>query len=98
MQLPSNFNVKSKQPFITARILFYMLTDFKKIDSLTPSDFEIFVRDVFVAAGWTDALITKVGFKQRQVGSTVDVKALNHYTRSIYETEILKTRKNNETY
>ncbi|MFI3190923.1 MAG: hypothetical protein QX190_15355 [Methylococcales bacterium] len=33
----------------------------KKIDTLTPSDFEIFVRDVFVAAGWADALITKVG-------------------------------------
>jgi len=78
-----------------------MLTDFKKIDTLTPSDFEIFVRDVFVAAGWTDALITNEGqefqhgdggvdifayknkrkfaieVKQRQAGSTVDVKALN---------------------
>jgi superfamily II DNA or RNA helicase len=78
-----------------------MLTDFKKIDTLSSSDFEIFVRDVFVAAGWTDALITKVGqefqhgdggvdifasknkrkfaieVKQRQAGSTVDVKALN---------------------
>ncbi|MFI3219019.1 MAG: DEAD/DEAH box helicase family protein [Methylococcales bacterium] len=78
-----------------------MLSDFKKIDTLTPSDFEVFVRDVFVAAGWTDAMITKVGqefqhgdggvdifayknkrkfaieVKQRQAGSTVDVKALN---------------------
>jgi predicted RecB family endonuclease len=78
-----------------------MLTDFKKIDTLSSSDFEIFVRDVFVAAGWTDALITQVGqefqhgdggvdifasknkrkfaieVKQRQAGSTVDVKALN---------------------
>lgn len=78
-----------------------MLTNFKKIDTLTPSDFEVFVRDVFVAAGWTDALITKVGqefqhgdggvdifayknkrkfaieVKQRQAGTTVDVKALN---------------------
>ncbi len=78
-----------------------MLTDFKQIDSLSSSDFEIFVRDVFVAAGWTDAVITQVGqgfrhgdggvdifaykskrkfaieVKQRQAGSTVDVKALN---------------------
>jgi len=78
-----------------------MIADFKKIDSLTSSDFEIFVRDVFVAAGWSDAMITKVGqefqhgdggvdifafknkrkfaieVKQRQVGATVDVKALN---------------------
>ena len=78
-----------------------MITDFKKIDTLSPSDFEIFVRDVFVAAGWTDAIITKVGqefqhgdggvdifaykakrkfaieVKQRSVGITVDIKALN---------------------
>jgi len=38
-----------------------MITDFKKIDSLSSSDFEIFVRDVFVAADWSDAIITKVG-------------------------------------
>jgi len=78
-----------------------MITDFKKIDILSPSDFEVFVRDVFVAAGWSDAIITKVGqefqhgdggvdifaykakrkfaieVKQRAVGTTVDVKALN---------------------
>ncbi len=78
-----------------------MITDFKKIDTLSPSDFEIFVRDVFVAAGWSDAIITKVGqefqhgdggvdifaykakrkfaieVKQRAVGVTVDIKALN---------------------
>lgn len=78
-----------------------MITDFKDVDRLSPSDFEIFVRDVFVAAGWTDAIITKVGqtfqhgdggvdifayrnkrkfaieVKQRQAGTTVDVKALN---------------------
>lgn len=78
-----------------------MITDFKKIDLLSPSDFEIFVRNVFVAAGWSDAVITKVGrefqhgdggvdifaykakrkfaieVKQRTVGITVDIKALN---------------------
>ena len=78
-----------------------MITEFKQIDKLSPSDFEIFVRDVFVAAGWSNAIITKVGqefqhgdggvdifayknkrkfaieVKQRQVGTTVDVKALN---------------------
>ena len=78
-----------------------MITDFKEIDSLTHSDFEIYVRDVFVAAGWSDAVITKVGqefqhgdggvdifaykakrkfaieVKQRAVGTTVDIKALN---------------------
>lgn len=78
-----------------------MITDFKKIDLLSHADFEIFVRDVFVAAGWSDAIITKVGqefqhgdggidifaykakrkfaieVKQRTVGITVDIKALN---------------------
>lgn len=78
-----------------------MITDFKKIDTLSPSDFEVFVRDVFVAAGWSDAIVTKVGqefqhgdggvdifaykakrkfaieVKQRAVGTTVDVQALN---------------------
>lgn len=78
-----------------------MISDFKVIDALSSGDFEIFVRDVFVSAGWTDAVITEVGkeyahgdggvdifayknkrkfaieVKQRQAGSTVDVKALN---------------------
>ncbi len=78
-----------------------MISDFKLIDTLSSGDFEIFVRDVFVSAGWTNAVITEVGkeyaygdggvdifayknkrkfaieVKQRQAGSTVDVKSLN---------------------
>ncbi|NOR68098.1 MAG: DEAD/DEAH box helicase [Methylomarinum sp.] len=78
-----------------------VISDFKIIDTLSSDDFETFVRDVFVSAGWTDAVITEVGkeykhgdggvdifayknkrkfaieVKQRQAGSTVDVKALN---------------------
>ncbi|MBU2004473.1 MAG: restriction endonuclease, partial [Gammaproteobacteria bacterium] len=78
-----------------------MISEFKLIDNLSCKDFEIFVRDVFVAAGWSDAVITSVGkefshgdggvdifayknkrkfaieVKQRQLGSTVDVSALN---------------------
>jgi HJR/Mrr/RecB family endonuclease len=78
-----------------------MIHDFKDIDTLSPGDFEIFVRDIFVEAGWTDAVITTVGkeyshgdggvdifayknkrkfaieVKQRSVGTTVDVSALN---------------------
>ncbi len=78
-----------------------MITEFKNIDNLSPSDFEIFVRDIFLAAGWSEAVITKVGkeyrygdggvdifaykrkrkfaieVKQRNISSTVDVKALN---------------------
>lgn len=52
-----------------------MLTDFKKIDDLSPSDFEIFIRDVFVAAGWTDAIITQVGQGFKYGGGGVDIFA-----------------------
>lgn len=78
-----------------------MVIEFKDIDSLSPTDFEIFVKDLFIASGWTDAVITQVGkefkhgdggvdifaykgkrkfaieVKQRNLSSTVDVKALN---------------------
>lgn len=78
-----------------------MIKDYKDIDKLSPADFEIFVRDLFLASGWSDAEITKVGrefkhgdggvdifaykgkrkfaieVKQRNLNSTVDVKALN---------------------
>ncbi len=52
-----------------------MITDFKQIDILSPSDFEIFVRDVFVAAGWTDAIITKVGQEFQHGDGGVDIFA-----------------------
>jgi hypothetical protein len=38
------------------------MIEFKDIDRLSPSDFEFFVRDVFVAAGWTDAVVTEVKY------------------------------------
>jgi hypothetical protein len=52
-----------------------MITDFKKIDSLSHSDFEIFVRDVFVAAGWSDAIISKVGQEFQHGDGGVDIFA-----------------------
>lgn len=78
-----------------------MIKEFKDIDKLSPNDFEIFIKDLFVASGWYDAEITKVGkefkhgdggvdifaykgkrkfaieVKQRNLQTTVDVKALN---------------------
>lgn len=78
-----------------------MIKDFKDIDGLSSTDFEIFVRDLLVASGWSDAEITKIGrefrhgdggvdifaykgkrkfaieVKQRNINTTVDVKALN---------------------
>ncbi len=37
------------------------MNEFKDIDNLSPSDFEIFVKDLFCKAGWTDARVTKLG-------------------------------------
>lgn len=77
------------------------IENFKDVDKLTDKDFEIFVRDLIEASGWTDAVITEVGkeyrhgdggvdifaykagrkfaieVKQRNIKTTVDVKALN---------------------
>lgn len=51
------------------------LFEFKQVDVLSPSDFEIFVRDVFVAAGWNDAIITKVGQEFQHGDGGVDIFA-----------------------
>lgn len=51
------------------------LSEFKQIDKLSPSDFEIFVRDVFLAAGWSDAIITKVGQEFQHGDGGVDIFA-----------------------
>ncbi len=51
------------------------ISKFNQIDSLSPSDFEIFVRDVFVAAGWTNAIITKVGQEFQYGDGGVDIFA-----------------------
>lgn len=52
-----------------------MINEFKDIDILSPSDFEIFVRDLFVASGWTDAVITKVGKEFKHGDGGVDIFA-----------------------
>jgi superfamily II DNA or RNA helicase len=52
-----------------------MITDFKQIDSLTPSDFEIFVKEVFEDAGWNDAVITQVGKEYSHGDGGVDIFA-----------------------
>jgi superfamily II DNA or RNA helicase len=52
-----------------------MITDFKKIDSLSPGDFEVFVKDLFVASGWTDAVITEVGKEYKHGDGGVDIFA-----------------------
>ncbi|WP_404983911.1 DEAD/DEAH box helicase family protein [Cobetia marina] len=52
-----------------------MIRKFKDIDNLSPADFEIFIRDLFVASGWTDAEITKVGKEFKYGDGGVDIFA-----------------------
>ncbi|MGP5102746.1 DEAD/DEAH box helicase family protein [Psychrobacter celer] len=52
-----------------------MINEFKDIDSLSPTDFEIFIRDLFVASGWTDAVITEVGKDFKYGDGGVDIFA-----------------------
>lgn len=52
-----------------------MINEFRDIDSLSPSDFEIFIRDLFEASGWTDAEITKVGKEFKYGDGGVDIFA-----------------------
>jgi superfamily II DNA or RNA helicase len=52
-----------------------MISEFKDIDKLSPADFEVFVRDLFVASGWSDAEITKVGKEFKFGDGGVDIFA-----------------------
>lgn len=52
-----------------------MMSEFKDIDDLAPSDFELFVRDLFLASGWSDAYITEVGREFRHGDGGVDIFA-----------------------
>jgi superfamily II DNA or RNA helicase len=52
-----------------------MIKDFKDVDGLSPADFEIFIRDLFVASGWSDAEITKIGREFKYGDGGVDIFA-----------------------
>lgn len=52
-----------------------MISEFKKIDALSSSDFEVFVRDLFLASGWSEAVITKVGQEYKYGDGGVDIFA-----------------------
>jgi superfamily II DNA or RNA helicase len=49
------------------------IADFREIDAITPGDFELFVRDVFAAAGWTDLVVTRPGDEYRHGDGGVDI-------------------------
>jgi len=52
-----------------------MIKEFKAVDKLSAADFEIFVRDLFVTAGWTDAVVTEAGKEYRHGDGGVDIFA-----------------------
>lgn len=52
-----------------------MIREFRDIDNLTPGDFEIFVKDILLASGWSDATITKVGGEFSHGDGGVDIFA-----------------------
>lgn len=51
------------------------LKEFKDIDDLKPSDFELFIRDLLVASCWSNAEITEVGKEFRHGDGVVDIFA-----------------------
>jgi restriction endonuclease Mrr len=53
-----------------------MIEDFKDIDQLSPDDFEVFVKDLLLASGWTNADITEVGKEYRHGDGGVDIFGL----------------------
>ena len=50
------------------------IREFKDIDSLEPHDFELFVRDLFGAAGWTDLEVTVPGVTYRHGDGHLDIR------------------------
>lgn len=52
-----------------------MITVFKDIDLLSHPDFEIFIKDLLLASGWSQAIITKVGREYKYGDGGVDIFA-----------------------
>lgn len=52
-----------------------MINEFRDIDNLSPGDFEIFVKDILLDSGWSDATITQVGTEFRHGDGGVDIYA-----------------------
>jgi superfamily II DNA or RNA helicase len=52
-----------------------MINEFRDIDNLSSGDFEIFVKDILLDSGWSDATITQVGTEFRHGDGGVDIYA-----------------------
>jgi len=51
------------------------VTHFGDIDTLTPNDFEYFIKDLFLVCGWNDAEVTKIGKDFKHGDGGVDIFA-----------------------
>lgn len=71
-----------------------MIKDFKNVDLLSYSDFEIFVCDVFTDAGWKDAVITKVGKEYTHGDGGVDIFAYKNKRKFAIEVKQRKIGSN----
>ncbi|MDM8564250.1 restriction endonuclease [Candidatus Halobeggiatoa sp. HSG11] len=71
-----------------------MIKNFNTIDKLSWSDFEIFVKDVFVAAGWTNAIITKQGGEYKHGDGGVDIFAYKNKRKFAIEVKQRKAGTN----
>jgi len=67
------------------------ILEFKDIDQLSPSDFELFIRDVFVVAGWTNAIVTKQGQEYAHGDGGVDIFAYKNKRKFAIEVKQRKT-------
>ena len=51
------------------------IEDFRSVDGLSHKDFEHFVKDLLLASGWQDAVVTEVGSEYRHGDGGVDIFA-----------------------
>ncbi|WP_150752419.1 DEAD/DEAH box helicase family protein [Pseudomonas fluorescens] len=51
------------------------ISDFRSVDDLSHKDFEYFVRDLLLASGWQDAVVTEAGSEYRHGDGGVDIFA-----------------------
>ena len=51
------------------------IVDFRSVDGLPHKDFEYFVKDLLLASGWQDAVVTEVGSEYRHGDGGVDIFA-----------------------
>lgn len=68
-----------------------MIRDFSKIDSLSPKDFECFVKELFDSSGWKNSYVTQIGKDFRHGDGGVDIFAYKNEKK--YAIEVKQRKK-----